>query len=408
MPFTLVVSAAAAASSSATGCHLRSPRRCGPLISPGGHQLSMLAPDAHPPPNLLYVSRMRPGATSHVGAGGPAQREANASRALVCVPAKAGSTSFYFWLYAALAGVQWPYSGPPWIQDVSSDRWAGGNLTGVRLARFAALPYRQRARILSDANVKRFALTRDPLERALSAYYSKVACDTGDKGDHAGVIHQLLKQAPRALAAGLGAGSYPNRSVPCLSASDFARMVLEARLNPNTRWQVNSHFMPQSDSCGLHTIGYHMLVPLEDNAYGMARLAGALGLADGGGSDDGGGSGVGSSSVARLGKRHVVAKSDKRAVSQAAMALLAKAYVQDLNLLQFPSSWGNWSTSRATGGAAAAEAARRAAKPPLKVGGKGGGKGAGGKGTGGKGAGAAKGPKGGGGKTKGGGGKGKG
>ena len=28
-----------------------------------------------------------------------------------------------------------------------------------------------------------FALTRDPLERAVSAYYSKMACDTGDAAD---------------------------------------------------------------------------------------------------------------------------------------------------------------------------------------------------------------------------------
>lgn len=63
---------------------------------------------------------------------------------LVCgrTRAQAGSTSFYFWLYHALAGLPWPHSGPPWIQDVTSERWA--NLSGVRVARFAALPLRQR------------------------------------------------------------------------------------------------------------------------------------------------------------------------------------------------------------------------------------------------------------------------
>ena len=381
-----ILSSAAVASSGGqhVGCHQRTPRRCGPLISPGGHQLSVLSQKRFetPPPNLLYVSHARSATGTAVAGGGPLQREANASRALVCVPAKAGSTSFYFWLYNTLAGVPWPYSGPPWVQDVSSEHWSGGNLTGVRVARFAALPFHQRNRILSDANVRRFALTRDPLERALSAYYSKVACGTGDASDHAGVIRQLMKQAPNAAAAGLGEGSDLNRSVPCLSAVDFARMVLEARLSTSTRWQVNAHFMPQSDACGLHTIGYHMLVPLEDNTYGMGRIAAALGVGEddgdgAGGAAAGGGTGRG---VTKLGKRHVVAKSDKRAVSDEAMDKLAKVYLQDLNLLQYPSNWGNWSTSRVV-------VYRMASK-----GKGGGGKGGGGKGGGGGGKGKAKGP----------------
>ena len=220
-------------------CHLRTPRRCGPLISPGGHQLSVLRPNARPPPNMLFVSRRAAsGSTSN-------------ATALVCVPAKAGSTSFYFWLYHVLAGRPWPYSGPPWIQDVSSARWA--NVSGVRVARFDKLPLRQRTRALGDSSVRRFALMRDPIERAISAYYSKVACGTGDAADHAGAIRQLMRQAPRVAAAGFGAGSDLNRSVPCLSATDWGRMVLEARLGA-WRWDVNAHFMPQADACGLHTI----------------------------------------------------------------------------------------------------------------------------------------------------------
>ena len=65
----------------------------------------------------------------------------------------------------------------------------------------------QRSRILSDSSVRRFALTRDPLERAISSYYSKVACGTGDTADHAGVIRQLMKQSPKAVAAGFSVGT---------------------------------------------------------------------------------------------------------------------------------------------------------------------------------------------------------
>lgn len=74
-----------------------------------------------------------------------------------------------------------------------------------------------------------FALTRDPLERAVSAYYSKMACDTGDAADHAGAIRQLMRQAPRAVSEGLGPGSDLNRSVPCLSAVDCTRALTRER-----------------------------------------------------------------------------------------------------------------------------------------------------------------------------------
>lgn len=127
-------------STPAPSCHLRTPRRCGPLISPGGHQLSVLTPSAHPPPNLLYVSRTRtaeaaapptadvllrttekaPMASTTAAVAATTASAARNATALVCVPAKSGSTSFYFWLYHALSGGPWPYSGPPWIQDVSS------------------------------------------------------------------------------------------------------------------------------------------------------------------------------------------------------------------------------------------------------------------------------------------------
>lgn len=86
---------------------------------------------------------------------------------------------------------------------------------------------------------------------------------------YAGAIRQLMKQAPKAVEAGLGTGSDLSRSPPCLSALDWGRMVLEARLDERTRLEINPHFMTQSDACGLHTIGFHMLIPLDDNAYAV-------------------------------------------------------------------------------------------------------------------------------------------
>lgn len=84
--------------------------------------------------------------------------------------------------------------------------------------------------------------------------------------------------------------------------------------------------------------------------------------------------GVGESAP-RLGKRHVVSSKDKRELSEEAMALLARVYLQDLNLLQFPAT-GFSAPSRRNGTGAADVALRavRAAKGVAKGKGKGAGK----------------------------------
>ena len=71
--------------------------------------------------------------------------------------------------------------------------------------------------------------------------------------------------------------------------------------------------------------------------------------------------------MAKLQKRHVVSKKDKPELSSEAMGLLARVYIQDINLLQFPVSWGNWS------GGNRSEAARRMTLQVAKGKGKGGG-----------------------------------
>ena len=151
---------------------------------------------------------------------------------------------------AALAGEAWPYTGAPWVQDVSSERWRALNAT-ASVARFSALPLRKRHRVLASEKVRRFALHREPIDRALSGFHSKVACGSGDAVDHAGAIRQLMRQAP-AAAARLGPGSNVSAAVPCLSAGDWARLLLEAAGGPN-RWSIN----PQCAAA--HTNAHHRL-----------------------------------------------------------------------------------------------------------------------------------------------------
>lgn len=360
--FLHLLATAAASSSGLIACHQRRPKRCGPVLSPGGFALNLLHQHTPPPQNLLFVN--------------------NSGRAaLVCVPAKSGSTSFYFWLYHALAGTSWPYKGDPWVQDVASVRWAN---VSARAVRFSEMRHRERARALSDPTIRRFALVRAPLERGVSSFYSKIACGSGDMADHEGAIRQLMRQAPKVAAklqqSGVVASSAgpsadgKGGGTPCLGAADWLRLLLEAR-GGERKAEVNPHFKTQTESCGFHHVGYHHLVPIEDNSYGMRQLAAHLGV-----------------TTERLGKNHVVSRSTKRALSSDAVELLARAFREDLALLQFPPVWPpskNATADTARAALASAATSVMAAKGVGKAaGGKAtGGKGAGGKVTGGKGAG---------------------
>ena len=98
-----------AAPSLLNACPSTQPRSCGPLLAPGGQ---LLGAEHRPPPSLLFVN---------------VTERASERVALVCVPAKSGSTSFYKWLYRALAGRPWPYSGSPWVHNTTSPRWHGAH-----------------------------------------------------------------------------------------------------------------------------------------------------------------------------------------------------------------------------------------------------------------------------------------
>ena len=144
-----------------SSCLSSQPRQCGPLLPPGSTSPALLAAGSNVPQNVLFV-------------------RVDSRAALVCVPAKAGSTAFYFWLYHILSGNPWPHRGPPWVQDVASGRWRamarnssrGGSIFVSRLHR---MPAPKRAAALADRQVFRAALLRHPLQRAESAYLSKAA-----------------------------------------------------------------------------------------------------------------------------------------------------------------------------------------------------------------------------------------
>ena len=63
---------------------------------------------------------------------------------------------------------------------------------------------------------------------------------------------------------------------PCADASDWAAMMLETQASGAA---LNPHFMPQSETCRLGTVGYHHIIPLESPDKGLRFLAAALRVA---------------------------------------------------------------------------------------------------------------------------------
>ena len=93
-------------------------------------------------------------------------------------------------------------------------------------------------------------------------------------------LAEVLRPAPcerecRARAFSLSSPLFSRASTQCCTAMQHAALTLpSAQQSPLSARQVC--FV--SLRCGLHTLGYHMLIPLEDNAYGMQHVAARLGF----------------------------------------------------------------------------------------------------------------------------------
>ena len=80
----------------------------------------------------------------------------------VCTCAKCGSTSLYMTLYALISGSTYHYSGPPYVHDFV--HW---NFQGVTNS-----PHPGKLHLI---------MSRDPVERYVSAFHSKVKCCSDNK-----------------------------------------------------------------------------------------------------------------------------------------------------------------------------------------------------------------------------------
>jgi len=149
--------------------------------------------------------------------------------ALICACAKCGSTSLFGLIYLQIFGTRWNFTGPPFIQEVLSTRWGG---------KWRALNDTGYAEKIHDNSTFSFALMRDPKERIISAWKSKVACEESwgtDIRDRNRIVPELRKLAER-----------PNAT--CLSFVDFVD-TLAAVHRKGLAQKLNPHFRPQHLNC---------------------------------------------------------------------------------------------------------------------------------------------------------------
>jgi hypothetical protein len=168
--------------------------------------------------------------------------------ATICVPPKAGTTTFYKTLYNLTHGEEWAFQGPTWVQNMgNTDRWTKVN--AVKQTKWTDFHHNNAA--------KSIALIRDPKSRILSSWKSKAMCHKdADKNDQRKYIPQLLKLAglPNDLAREYIASD--NKIAPCLGLSEFLQTILQVH-SQGKDGLLNEHFRPQHLYCFLHAPPSH-------------------------------------------------------------------------------------------------------------------------------------------------------
>jgi len=150
---------------------------------------------------------------------------------IFCACAKCGSTSLYRFIYQQLFGSAWPHKKEPYIQEPSY-RWES-KLQGINSNKALTLMNTSREPPFS------LAFMRDPRERLISAWKSKVACDADcwgtDKLDRQEMVPALLHLAGMVRQE-------------CLSFASFIA-ALRTIHEQDKAWELNRHFIPQNLDC---------------------------------------------------------------------------------------------------------------------------------------------------------------
>ena len=116
----------------------------------------------------------------------------------LCTCAKCGSTSLYQTLYSILHGKSWDFNDPPWVQRLDySQRWT--NVNASRTTRW-------------NTTNDSIAFVRDPKERIISAWKSKVGCHDNTDSGRARIVPNLLDFAGMPIDIANNAASRETRN----------------------------------------------------------------------------------------------------------------------------------------------------------------------------------------------------
>mmetsp|Transcript_67624 Transcript_67624/g.147297 ORF Transcript_67624/g.147297 Transcript_67624/m.147297 type:complete len:312 (+) Transcript_67624:39-974(+) len=151
---------------------------------------------------------------------------------VACGCGKCGSTSMWHFIYEKKFGHPWEYKGEPYAQEVTSERWEGKVIHEKDEV--------EQASIMDKAFS--FALIRDPKERLISSWKSKVSC-AGDVYGTDVLTRDFFTQ--RLLET---AGNGPSSKVHCLSLEDFLAALQKVHQAQKERF-LDRHFLPQTSGC---------------------------------------------------------------------------------------------------------------------------------------------------------------
>jgi len=154
---------------------------------------------------------------------------------VVCGCGKCGSTSMYLMLYKAVLGKEWNFKGRPYPQNILSDRWEKH--------------FVKKNNVTMQEDIMKssfsFALIRDPKERLISAWKSKISCETEvwgtDTADRARLVPFLLRMADMESNADFN-------NMTCFDFPDFMKVLHVIHVKGRARY-LDNHFLPQDLGC---------------------------------------------------------------------------------------------------------------------------------------------------------------
>eukprot|EP00039_Didymoeca_costata_P007592 m.101403 g.101403 ORF g.101403 m.101403 type:complete len:1088 (+) comp13744_c0_seq1:36-3299(+) len=157
--------------------------------------------------------------------------------AVICICSGCRGATLLQWLYALThEGKSWIRrygNSPPWIPDLLSTRWG---------KTFVAITDEQMQKVFNDNSSIRLVVTRDPLQRLVSTWKYKAACDGVNAGSNTNdERHKFVTNAAKLVGWG---GCPPG----CLTIDEYAELLFDVhRLNRSH--VMDSHVLPQKSSC---------------------------------------------------------------------------------------------------------------------------------------------------------------